>query len=426
MSDKYTLEISGFRSIRSASVDIAPLTVVYGPNGSGKSSLIYALLTLKNFLTNPNRNRPSLFNYPSLSLGDFEEVARGHDVGSAVSFSLKTVVPDRYESKYALAIAESGGRSSISVRAAPPLPWDRVTWENIKLDLDIPFPYSGNQSMSFNIEIENESWDDSVSVDLDGFWNGIGLSGAPSDSEFQEVAFKWIKDANAPLELARSTGFVPLRRGFAIPLYGVVNVTPDLATDNEVASLLANDRFLEYAVSDYMEKVADTRIQVRPKLGVPAFTIDSIPRNGRVPTSIVNEGFGINQIAYMFAIALSPGAKIVAIEEPEIHLHPAMIRKLALAMVDIVANSDKRIIVSTHSETFVLALLTRVITGEIGLDDVSFIHADNSGGESVFSKKEVKPNGQIEDGLSAFEAGESEDIAIFLGLDPKDPLGTEQ
>ena len=417
MSDKYTLEINGFRSIRSASVDIAPLTVVYGPNGSGKSSLIYGLLTLKNFLTNPNLNRPALFNYPSLSLGDFDEVARGHDVGSTISFSLKTVVPDLYDSKYALAIAGSGGQSSISVRAKS------IRWLNLELDLDIPFPYSGNQSTPFSVTVESESV---FIAQLDGFWNGIGLSTPPPDPSFKEATLKLMKDANAPIELARSTRFVPLRRGFAVPLYGAVNVTPDLATDNEVATLLANDRFLEYAVSDCMEKVADTRIQVRPSLGVSTFTIDSIPRNGRVPTSLVNEGFGINQLAYMFAVVLSQQAKITAIEEPEIHLHPAMIRKLVHAMVDIVANSDKRIIVSTHSETFVFALLTRVITGEIGLDDVSFIHADNSGGESVFSKKEVNPNGQIEDGLSAFDAGESEDIAIFLGLDPKDPLGTKQ
>ena len=51
MSDKYTLQLKNFRSIREAEIDIAPLTVVYGPNGSGKSSLIYGLLTLKNFLT---------------------------------------------------------------------------------------------------------------------------------------------------------------------------------------------------------------------------------------------------------------------------------------------------------------------------------------------------------------------------------------
>ena len=416
MSDKYTLEISGFRSIRSASVDIAPLTVIYGPNGSGKSSLIYALLTLKNFLTNPNRNRPALFNYPSLSLGDFDEVVRGHDVDSAVSFSLKTAVPERYESKYTLAIAESGGRSSISMSAKS------IQGTRLESDLDIPFPYSGNQSNPFGVSVEVES---EYVARLDGFWNGIELSGMTIAAP-REHAIKLMKDANAPIELARATRFVPLRRGFAIPLYGMANVTPDLATDNEVASLLANDRFLEYAVSECMEKVANTRIQVRPKLGVSAFTIDSIPRNGGVPSSIVNDGFGINQIAYMFAVVLSQQAKITAIEEPEIHLHPAMIRKLALALVDIVANGDKRIIVSTHSETLVFALLTRVITGEIGLDDVSFIQADNSGGESVFSKKEVNPNGQIEDGLSAFEAGESEDIAIFLGLDPNDPLGTER
>ena len=86
-------------------------------------------------------------------------------------------------------------------------------------------------------------------------------------------------------------------------------------------------------------------------------------------------------------------------------------------MADIVANGDKRIIVSTHSESFVLALLTRIITGEIGLDDVSFILADNSGGESVFAKKEAKSNGQIEGGLDSFVAHELEDMAIFLGLD---------
>ena len=55
MSDKYTLQLKNFRSIRDAEIDIAPLTVVYGPNGSGKSSLIYGLLTLKNFLTEPNQ-----------------------------------------------------------------------------------------------------------------------------------------------------------------------------------------------------------------------------------------------------------------------------------------------------------------------------------------------------------------------------------
>ena len=81
MPDTYTLHLQNFRSIRDAKVEIAPLTVVYGPNGSGKSSLIYGLLTLKNFLTNPSQNLSSLFSYPSISLGGFQEVVHRHAGG---------------------------------------------------------------------------------------------------------------------------------------------------------------------------------------------------------------------------------------------------------------------------------------------------------------------------------------------------------
>ena len=88
MSDTYTLHLQNFRSIRDARVEIAPLTVVYGPNGSGKSSLIYGLLTLKNFLTNPSQNLSSLFSYPSISLGGWQEVVHRHAVDKNVSLSI--------------------------------------------------------------------------------------------------------------------------------------------------------------------------------------------------------------------------------------------------------------------------------------------------------------------------------------------------
>ena len=77
MPDTYTLSFKNFRSLEDVSLEVAPLTVVYGPNGSGKSSLLYGLLTLRNFLTNPNQNMPSLFSYPSISLGGVVKRVRG-------------------------------------------------------------------------------------------------------------------------------------------------------------------------------------------------------------------------------------------------------------------------------------------------------------------------------------------------------------
>ena len=181
------------------------------------------------------------------------------------------------------------------------------------------------------------------------------------------------------MELARQTGFVPLRRGFSKPQYNSYPVTPVLGSEDEVASLLATptERFVQYEISAFLEKIAGRRVQPQVQLGTSTFTIDSIPVNKGVPASIVNEGFGINQLVYMLTICLYSRYKIVAIEEPEIHLHPSMVRELAIALAEIAVEKDRRLIVSTHSETFVVALLSQIAAGKIKTDDVSFVLAEN-------------------------------------------------
>ena len=119
----------------------------------------------------------------------------------------------------------------------------------------------------------------------------------------------------------------------------------------------------------------------------------------------------------MLTVCLYSKYKTVLIEEPEIHLHPSMVRSLAHTLADIASDHDKRLIVSTHSEAFVVALLARIAAGEIGVDNVSFILVEKEDGESRFTKQEAKPSGQIEGGLDSFVASGFEDIARFLGLD---------
>ena len=415
MSDRYTLQLKNFRSIRDAEIDIAPLTVVYGPNGSGKSSLIYGLLTLKNFLTDPNRNLPSLFSYPGIGLGGFDEVVFNHQSDEAVSISLAvsqsgTSDSDSmmgiHKSKFSMEIAHSGGKSSISVSG-------RCLEPGLDIELDIPFPYHGNRSEYDDTTLLVEDRGSLINVGWDGMNLGIDWG---DDVILQGDVTEFLKWASTPMESAKGGYFIPLRRGFISPAYSATNVTPWLENDREVASMLASDRFLEYKVSDYMEMVADRQIRTRTQIGTLSFTIDSVPRNRETPVSIVNEGFGVNQLAYLLTVALYDRAKIVLIEEPEVHLHPSMVRKLVHAMVDITSNHDRRFVISTHSETFVVSLLSQIAAGKIGVDDVSFILADKNEGESEFTKQEAKANGQIQGGLDSFIASELEDIAAFLGL----------
>ncbi len=120
MADKYTLSFKNFRSLEDVTLEVAPLTIVYGPNGSGKSSLIYGLLTLRNFLTKPNQNVPSLFSYPSISLGGLHEVVHRHSNEKGVALSIgissrftETSV-EQLSSRFTLNLDETGGALDLS------------------------------------------------------------------------------------------------------------------------------------------------------------------------------------------------------------------------------------------------------------------------------------------------------------------------
>ena len=415
MPDTYTLHLQNFRSIRDARVEIAPLTVVYGPNGSGKSSLIYGLLTLKNFLTNPSQNLSSLFSYPSISLGGWQEVVHRHAVDKNVSLSIGVSNPGDLSSEFTLTLGQSGGTAGVA--------FENLDREHFPLwpeglDLQIAIPYDANQQVDQSIKVISAGG----STILEGTltWNGIALSAQASGGPGELAVFVRLLNerTNLPMELARWTGFVPLRRGFSKPTYGLSSVTPALATEDEVASLLAstNERFRQYDVSRYIEQIANRRVMTQAQIGTSVFTIDSIPNGSGVPASIVNEGFGINQLLYLLTICLYSPFKIVAIEEPEIHLHPSMVRELARAMVRIAANEDRRLIVSTHSEVFVTALLAQIAAGEASVDDVSFILAENRDGESTFTRQQATSDGQIAGGLRAFMASEIGDLAVLLGI----------
>ena len=414
MADTYTLHLQNFRSIRDAKIDIAPLTVIYGPNGSGKSSLIYGLLTLKNFPDQPQSEfRQSLCSYPSISLGGLQEVVHRHDIDRGVSLSMGVSNSEELSSEFTLTLSQSGGESKISFDE--PQSWRIQPWPDT-LNMQVPIPYRGDQQVEHEII---QYLDERAAVPLGTLnWNGVTLSANLTHTPDEGIhSHRRINQrSNLPMELARSTGFVPIRRGFSKPTYGLSSVTPALATEDEVASLLASptERFRQYEVSRYAENIVNRRVQVQAQIGTSAFTIDTIPIDGGVPASIVNEGFGINQLVYMLTICLYSPFKIVAIEEPEIHLHPSLVRKLAHAMVEITANGDRRLIVSTHSETFVVALLAQIAAGNASVDDVSFILAENRDGESVFTQQAATRDGQIKGGLAAFMEAEVADLALFL------------
>lgn len=83
------LIIRNFRAIRDQILEVAPITVIYGENGTGKSSVLYALLTLRNIVLNPNQPVDAFFGYSFLGLGNFKAVVFDHNDQNQIALGVE-------------------------------------------------------------------------------------------------------------------------------------------------------------------------------------------------------------------------------------------------------------------------------------------------------------------------------------------------
>jgi hypothetical protein len=389
------LWVKNFRAIREQELDIAPITVLYGMNGTGKSSVLYALLTLKNIVLNPNQTVDAFFGYGFLGLGNFKAVVFDHNDREPIELGVSVTEVSEGEIRYFVRLNPSNGEFRF------------YSEPSFRLALSVAFPYPANAH-------EERGWD--------GFrviWNGLLVQVEPTNitPETKERAEFLARRFNQPIELVRTTDIVPLRRGFSKPYYGAVSLSPLLVSEDEVATLLATDPYLLGKVSVYLERIVGHSLYYHAQLGTAIFTLNTVDRTTGMTCELVNEGFGVNQLVFLLTKALRSDVRIVCIEEPEIHLHPSAQRKLAQALVDIAQNENKHFIITTHSETFLMALLAEVARGRLAPKQLACYWAVKKGKEAQFERQQVNERGQIKGGLASFMEGELEDLKAFFGLE---------
>ena len=398
--------IENFRSIENQSVELAPITVVYGPNGSGKSSLLYSLLTLKKMVENPNQNIPAFFNYQFLNLGELKDVLFDHD--------------DERKLRLEITIDHHLGDLTYGTVLSPPSdglmylgPVNDSTFEMRNASINISFPYPESQTEP--LDTKHTAPDDESRFTIG--WTGFSARVVSANAKAQTEAIEFAARLNSPVSKLRGVQFVPIHRGFTQPFHSPSNITPMVATENEAASILADSQsYIHYTVSDYLEQIMGKQLNIRAHIGASSFSLDVVDRTTKFPTSLVNEGFGLNQLVHMLTLCLYSKTQIACIEEPEIHLHPTAISRLARAFARMAKEEGKTLVISTHSEQLVVALLTQVVEGELSPDQLGFYLASKEGKATTFTRQEVNGKGQVEGGLASFMEAELEDIRKFLGV----------
>ncbi len=71
-------------------------------------------------------------------------------------------------------------------------------------------------------------------------------------------------------------------------------------------------------------------------------------------------GFGISQVIPVMVGVLDDTSHIFAVEQPELHVHPALQVALGDLFIDGIKNSNRTLLIETHSEHLMLRLLRRV------------------------------------------------------------------
>lgn len=397
------LDIRNFRSIRDQSVELAPITVVYGPNGSGKSSLLYSLLVMKNIFLIFDRKSGDLFDLGFANLGNFRALIHGHQIHDEILFRImsnENGYPVSWEVSIGNPVVEFGLRV-IGVHGEQDI-FSQRQW-------DEP-PFALSETLKTKIMFE--------AMTPEVQWNGVYAE--VNNPEFCEVKEKLKTILNAPVNLVRSINIAPLQMAFSKGELSVATEDSSLHStlyfsEDAVGNLLATRRYLQSPVSKYLEEITNRTLRVFSPPGDPNFSINVEDRSTGLETELVNDGYGVNRVAWLLALALHDETKSMCIEEPETHLHPTSIRKLVKTFVNIMRNEDKRFIFTTHSEVFTLAILSEVARGHLKPDDVAFYLTTKEGKETRFERQEINKHGQVEGGLTSFMEGELEDLAVLYG-----------
>ena len=131
-------------------------------------------------------------------------------------------------------------------------------------------------------------------------------------------------------------------------------------------------------------------------------------------TSLTDVGFGVSQVLPVLVLLYYvPERSTVLMEQPEIHLHPAVQSGLADVMLSVAKVRNVQILVESHSEHLMRRLQRRVAEAEVSHDDVKLYFVSLQRGAAQISDLLLNEWGEIENWPERFFGDEMGEIAAI-------------
>ena len=430
-------------------IELAPLTVFFGANSSGKSSINHFLMMLRQTVRSPDRN--SVFDFgdanAAVRLGSFRDVIFNHELDRELRFATDWSLPApltirdprtarRYSGDGLSFTAVARQPKGARVRTAQSEGFSYALADGPNEALAVEMARDERRKNRWRLDAERyelvrnpgRAWELPKPVQFYGFPDEASLY-------FQNTLF--LADLELALEgrLNSISYLGPLRSPPERHYSWSGNVPEDVGWrgDQAIAALLAaRERSLNFKIKSPRVRFESVVANWLARMGlVHSFSVEEIAPNAdqfevRVRVTrrseevrLTDVGFGISQVLPVIVQCFyAPARSTILIEQPEIHLHPAVQSSLAdMFIAAIKAREDgedrgAQLIVESHSEHLLRRLQRRIAEGGISEKDVALYFCYSGPSGSAMDRLEVDTFGDVTNWPANFFGDELEDVAV--------------
>lgn len=436
------MQIRNFKAWRAADLAFGRVTGFFGTNSAGKSSILQMLLLLKQTKNATDRGLVLDFGGPTdlVNLGTFRDVVYRHNeqnrIGWAIDWSLDSPLiindPDELwdETRFSGDI--------IQTTCEVGLMRDRLWTYRMSYRFDdVNFQLSprNRPENKFNLEAENtdfkflrnqgRAWPLPAPIKTHLFPNEVNYFYQNSQFLGQfEQAYE---------ELMDSIYYIGPLREYPRREYHWAGSSPeDVGQRGErtVDAILAATRDRETRSLGYKRRRKSFQEMIAywlQELGlIDEFHLEEIARGTNLyravvktarsstPTALTDVGFGVSQVLpALVLLYYVPEGSTVLMEQPEIHLHPAVQAGLADVMLNVAEARKLQIFVESHSEHLMRRLQRRVAEEEASPDDVKLYFVSTERGRARADDLALNEWGEIENWPDNFFGDELGEIAAI-------------
>ncbi|WP_371374862.1 AAA family ATPase [Thalassotalea aquiviva] len=436
--------LENFKVWEKLDLDIGRVTGIFGTNSSGKSSLIHMLLMLKQTKNNSDRGIALDFGSEEklADLGTYHDVVSQHEESRNLSFTLSWQLVDELK----IQNIEESSRSVLFNGKDLELS-SNVGLKGKLLEVkNLSYKFAGSnfsiipkENKSNEFELKAEVPDDKNKF---RFIRTLGrnwkLPQATKYYLFPDQAKTYYQNADflsqfesALEECMDNIYYLGPLRSFPKRSYQWSGTSPsDVGQQGELtinailaATLKGEKRNLTKGTryKTFQEMVA----YWLKELGlIHNFRVEEIApnsnhfktyvqkENGSAEVAITDVGFGVSQILPVIVLLyyVAEGSTVL-LEQPEIHLHPAVQSKLADLILTVSQTRNIQVIVESHSEHFIRRLQRRVAEDKAESSDLKLYFFSTKRGKASYKQLELDDFGAIHNWPDNFFGNEMEEIS---------------